>query len=334
MTVFLPARHARHRPIHDYSDGAPPLPHPESPARVDAVLKGLRSAGGVELVEVDGFAEAQVRALHDADFVDFLLGIGAAVAPEAEYVPSMFGADLSRAPLRFRGGMYCRELGTPITSESVGAALNSAAAAIAAAGRVAEGAAAAFALCRPPGHHAGRRRYGGYCYFNNAYLAAGVLAPAGRCAVLDIDYHLGDGSMEFATPACPYYSLHADPWLNYPYLEADAALDSDCGRLMTLAQGTDGDAYLALLDGALDEVAGRGCDTLVVSTGFDTLGADTIQDTKLLITPQDFRRIGARIGSLGTRLLLVLEGGYNVAKLPECAAEFVGGIREGTRSPC
>jgi len=329
MKVWLPVRHARHAPRQDYSDGPPGLPHPEVAQRVDAVLAGLRAAGEVELVEVEAAAEDAVRALHDADYVDFLLAIAARVGDGTEYVPSVFGADLGRAPVHFRGGMYCRELGTPITGATIDAALNAAAAATSAAQHVASGAPTAFALCRPPGHHAGRRRYGGYCYFNNAYLAA-IAAGDGRRAVLDIDYHLGDGSMEFATADCPYFSLHADPWTNYPYLEAGAALDPDNGRLVTLAPGIDIEGYVALLDGVLEEIAARGCDTLVVSTGFDTLATDTIQDAKLRIRAQDFRRIGARIASLGAKVVMVLEGGYKVDELAECAAQFVGGITEAT----
>ncbi|MBA1149551.1 acetylpolyamine aminohydrolase, partial [Ectothiorhodospiraceae bacterium WFHF3C12] len=187
------------------------------------------------------------------------------------------------------------------------------------------------ALCRPPGHHAGRRRYGGYCYFNNAYLAARLLAQSGRCAVLDVDYHLGDGSMEFATETTPYFSLHADPWTSYPYLSEDAGGPGPGMDLTTLPAGADGAVYQQLLEGIAGRIRDEGVEFLVLSLGFDTLASDYIQDVSVGLTPADFATVGAAVAGIGANTLFLLEGGYDTAGLADCAAGFMAGY-DGART--
>ncbi|WP_440995415.1 acetylpolyamine aminohydrolase [Arhodomonas sp. SL1] len=327
LPVFVPAEHAAHQPRWDFSDGHPPVAYPEVAARIEQVHAGLERTGLLSVETVSGAAEAAVAELHDGDYVAFLRELCERLGPEEEYIPSIFHGDLRGGPLRFRGGMYTAEIGSPLTRGAYTAALRSAEAARRAAARVRERGGTAVALCRPPGHHAGRRRYGGYCLFNNAYIAARVLAEGGQCCpVLDVDYHLGDGSAELADSACPYFSLHADPWRNYPHLDARWVAPKDA-HLTTLGDGTDGATYRQALEGTLEALARSDPDALVLSLGFDTAATDTIQDDSVLLTVADFEALGARIGAIGRPLVVVLEGGYDVAGLSGYMEAFARGLR-------
>jgi acetoin utilization deacetylase AcuC-like enzyme len=327
MRLFYPTRHALHRPQKDYSDGLPPFEHLEVPERVDLVLGGLQAAGPFEIMNVDEEAVEDARALHDGDYIEFLLAMARHIPAGQEYVPPVFRNDLALAPLAFRGGMYCKEVGTPIGPGTGTAALNAAATAAAAAEHLAERGEDVFALCRPPGHHAGRRRYGGYAYFNNAYIAVRRLAKRGwRTPVLDVDYHLGDGSLEFAAESAPYFSLHADPWRNYPYWDAALQLERPHVRLESLPAGADATTYLSRLSRLLENISALHPDAIVVSIGFDTVRSDYIQDEEIRLEADDFTRVGRAIGSLTAPLLLVLEGGYDRQSLAACARNFMSGL--------
>ncbi|MDQ7042762.1 MAG: hypothetical protein Q9M34_04455, partial [Sulfurimonas sp.] len=200
MRYFYPKHHSLHKPSIDLSDGLPGYKHLEVASRVDEILRGLLRAHKADVIYVESFSDAEVRSIHDDDYVDFLLDISKELEGDEEYIPPLFREDLSASPLYFRGGMYCSEIGTPIGKESIKAALNSAQTALNAAAYMLKKEKSSFVLSRPPGHHAGKRRYGGYCFFNNAYLAADKLVKSGKkVSVLDIDYHIGDGSLEFAS---------------------------------------------------------------------------------------------------------------------------------------
>ncbi len=327
MPTFLPADHDRHAPTVDLSDGYPPIPYPEVAERVAQVQAGFADVWPLDLTTVREPAETAVRQLHDADYVDYLLAVTTALEPGSELVPSLFRGDMQAAPVRLRAGMYCSETGTPLMSETVAVALRSAAAAEHAARAIATGALRALALCRPPGHHAGRRRYGGYCYFNNAYVAAAHIArQGGVCAVLDVDYHLGDGSMELATASMPYVSLHADPWASYPCLDAGTGRDLPHTTLISLPSGVDCAGYLVLLDRGLDAVRKAGATHLVVSLGFDTLASDGIQDLPVGLAVADYAALAGRIAALGLPTAIVLEGGYDLGALRACARNFAEGL--------
>jgi len=322
MYVFLPNKHNLHHPQQDYSDGLPPFEHLEVPKRVDAVLQGIQSATEVNLVTVTELALDAVSNLHDKDYVDFLLAIGEQIEPEQEYIPTVFSHNLLKSPLAYRGGMYSKEIGTPIGKDSIQVALNSAAVAKTAANYLLETGQDVIALCRPPGHHAGKRRYGGYCFFNNAYIAAKTLNQ--QCAVLDIDYHFGDGSVEFANVNTPYFSLHADPWQNYPYLDSNIALPTKYTELMIFPNGSTGNSYLDLFKILLAKLGN--IKYLIVSLGFDTLGTDRIQDDSIYLEPTDYLIIGQLLAQIKAKKLVILEGGYDLLNLSACARYFTLGL--------
>jgi acetoin utilization deacetylase AcuC-like enzyme len=332
MKVFVPSRHHLHRPAKDFSDGLPPFEHMERPERIGLIMEGLKAAGISDFVEVAGSAMDVVLHMHDRTYVEFLLELSRQIKPDHEYLPPIFHDDLSAAPLWFRGGTYCREIGTPIGPHTVEAALNSAATAIAAAQHTLAVDEDSFALCRPPGHHAGLRRYGGYSFFNNAYLAAGQFGKAGHYApILDIDYHLGDGSAEFACPASPYYSLHAHPGRNYPYLASLAAAERPHITQRVFAAGVTAEPYLRLLSELVTEMELRIPNTVILSLGFDTLGIDYIQDEETAITVEDFALIGAAIATIRSPIVFILEGGYDPENLSACAERFFSGFLDARR---
>lgn len=332
MKYFYPSLHTLHKPSIDLSDGLPGYKHLEVATRVDAVLKGLLSAYEADVIYVDSCSSDEVRTIHDDDYVDFLLNISKELEEEEEYIPPVFRKNLNKAPLYFRGGMYCTEIGTPIGKYSVKAGLNSAQTTLRATSYVLESKKNAFVITRPPGHHAGRRRYGGYCFFNNAYLGANMFVNAGKkVVVLDIDYHIGDGSIEFAKKDMPYYSLHANIYRNYPYLDADFKNENENVFLVEFQTGISGERYVEYVKDLLFSAIDESVDIVILSLGFDTLGTDYCQDEYIYVTPLNFKTIGELFGKLNQNVLILLEGGYDSDNLEECANQFMSGFINESR---
>jgi len=325
--------HREHRPDVEVSDGHV-VAHPEVPARADAVLAAVRAAGlgPVEEVAVD---EAEVRAaaagVHDPELVDFLAGAWAAwqaagrdwqALPIVWPVAGLAFGDGSPRPRSVDGllASWCFDAATPVGHGTWPAAVASAACALAAADTVAgDTGSPAFALCRPPGHHAAPGAFGGYCYLNNAALAAQRLRLRGaaRVAVLDVDYHHGNGTQAVFWERSDVLtvSLHADPRDEYPYFSGHAA-ETGAGPgegtnvNLPLALGTDWNAWSAALDAGLAAVTAHRAEALVVALGVDTYEGDPISQFRL--ASRHYPRIGARIAALGLPTVVVLEGGYAV----------------------
>lgn len=231
-------------------------------------------------------------------------------------------------------GRHCTDNLTPILADTWDAAYWSAQAALSAARALTEGAPLVYALCRPPGHHAYHDLYGGYCYLNNAAIAAHWLTRQGhRLAVVDIDYHHGNGTQAIFYDRADVFvcSLHADPQEEYPYY---AGYPEEMGRgagegytlNLPLPLSTRETDYLHGLAWALDAVDGAAPDVLVVSLGFDTLAGDPHGGMGL--TPESFRPIGRCLSALGRPLLLVQEGGYLVDALPAALRALLEGLTE------
>ena len=191
---------------------------------------------------------------------------------------------------------------------------------------------AAFALCRPPGHHSGRDYLGGYCYLNNAAIAAQAGVAAGRrVAILDVDYHHGNGTQDifYARGDVLFASIHADPVMDYPFFwgHADEAGEGEgegATLNLPLPRGTDLAAWLPALDAALDRIAAFAPDLLIVSYGADTFAGDPISHFRL--ETRDYALIARRIASLGKPSLIVMEGGYAVDALGANVASFLEGF--------
>ena len=188
--------------------------------------------------------------------------------------------------------------------------------------QVAGGERTAFALCRPPGHHATPNNFGGYCFINNAAVAAEAFRQGGaaRVAVLDVDYHHGNGTQAifYRRPDVLFASLHAAPEQDYPYFtgyadEAGEGPGEGFNANYPLRQGTRWDVYGAALDHAIRRIEAYGPDALVISLGVDTFEKDPI--SKLKLRSEDYIRIGEAIARLKRRTLFVMEGGYAIEEL-------------------
>jgi acetoin utilization deacetylase AcuC-like enzyme len=220
---------------------------------------------------------------------------------------------------------------TPITSGTFSAAKSSVDVALTGAARVLGGERVVYSLCRPPGHHAEYKVMGGYCYFNNAAIAANYLSKHGKVAILDIDFHHGNGTQAlfYDREDVLYVSLHADPRVRFPYSSGFAEETGDGkGQGFTknypMLLGTTNTQYLHSLRNALSDVQSFHPDFLVVSVGFDTSEHDPIGGFKL--TTPFYQTIGREISSLELPTLLIQEGGYAVSELGHMACSFLSGF--------
>jgi acetoin utilization deacetylase AcuC-like enzyme len=299
-------------------------------------------------VEPTEYGIDPITAVHDLELVDVLEHVwedamAAGRDPDRCLIPDTFRLDAYVGPMSLpelpaarhdRLGAYCFDTATPIVGGTYGAARASVDIALTALEVVVGGAPMAYALCRPPGHHAGRNLFGGYCYFNNAAISAQRLVSLGaeRVAILDLDFHHGNGTQQifWERSEVLYVSLHGDPRAAYPYYSGSAA-ETGAGRgagatrNLPLPSGTGGDRYLDALADALAAVGDFASDApLVVSIGFDTFTADPICDFAL--ETDDYRRIGAEIARLGRAVVAIQEGGYAVEAIGVNAVSFINGL--------
>ncbi|NMO15634.1 histone deacetylase family protein [Pyxidicoccus fallax] len=335
-----------HSPLHARHDGGKELhrgelvPCFEMPSRADFILQALRREG----FAVGGPREFPLESLlrvHDAGFVEFLRTAHAewrAVGKEGFMLPSGFPARSLRrdhipAGINGKMGYYAFDASTPIVEGTWDAALAAAHCALTAAAHVVEGERGAYALCRPPGHHAGHAVYGGYCFLNNAALAAQYLRDHGkkRVAVLDVDYHHGNGTQDIFWERSDvlFVSIHGTPETEYPYFlgyadERGAGEGEGYTRNFPLPRGTAWAEYVTALDAALDTVGGFAPDALVVSLGVDTYEGDPISAFKL--ETRHYPLMGERLARLGIPTVFVQEGGYAVEDLGSNVAGVLKGF--------
>jgi acetoin utilization deacetylase AcuC-like enzyme len=331
--------------------GGKPIPCYESPERAVEIERALVTDGGFAFEEPDAFGSNPILAVHDAELLDVVAnawtdGVAAGdldgtrpLIPDtfklAAYVGRM---DLDEEPPRAhrRLGAYLFDTATPIVAGTAEAARQAVDVALTAARRVVDGAPLAYGLCRPPGHHAARGMLGGYCFFNNAAIVAEWLrreAGFSRVAILDVDYHHGNGTQQIFWERADvlYVSLHGDPARAYPYYSGYAGergggdgAGATLNLPLPLRAGLD--AYSTALRTGLEAIAAFEPDApLIVSLGFDTFERDPIGD--LAITTADYREIAAMVGSLGTPVVALQEGGYAVDAIGANAVSFLTGVR-------
>ena len=333
-----------HSSLHARHDGGLELyrgslvPLFDTPVRVQMVRAALEAAGH-EIVAARDITEDRLLRIHDAEFVEFLRGVHSRWVEEGReghVLPSGFparGLRRDRRPTGISGllGYYAFDASTPIVAGTWEAALAAARCAMTAAAIVAEGERAAFAVCRPPGHHAGRSSYGGYCYLNNAALAAQYLLDEGRSrvSIVDVDYHHGNGTQEifWERDDVQFVSLHGTPETEYPWFlgysdERGAGRGKGHTLNLPLPGGTGWEGYRDALEVALDAIRGFGPDALVVSLGVDTYAGDPISSFRL--ETRHYPLLGGMLAGLGLPTVLVLEGGYAVAEIGENVSGVLG----------
>jgi acetoin utilization deacetylase AcuC-like enzyme len=316
----------------------------ESPIRADRVRTAYEAAalGTVQAPTDHGLAP--ILAVHDAGYVNFLRSAWGQWRALGHSHPALgmiwhAGQGLPRVvPRHIEGqlGYYSIDAGCAIVEGTWEAAYWSAQCALSAVDALLLGQRSAFAICRPPGHHATAEAMGGYCYLNNAAIAAQALRHGGvqRVGVVDIDYHHGNGTQAIFWQRDDVFftSLHADPHDDYPYFSGHADERGEGpghGHTLNfpLPAGTTAPAYLAALDEAIDACLQPRCDAVVVSLGVDTFEKDPI--SKFRLTRNDYLDIGRRLRRLGVPLLFVFEGGYATDEVGDNAVSVLLGAERG-----
>ncbi len=325
IKVVVPERHTIH---HLREKG-----YVERPVRVRAILRGLEGVP-VERVPTHRFPERHLTAVHSPQLVEFLKAMGQKLDEKTMIYPEIFPIrrpDRMPRAIEDRAGYFCCDTFTPVTKNSYRAARDGIDVVLTGASLILEGERIAYAVCRPPGHHAERRIYGGFCYFNNAAVAANMLSKTGKVALLDIDYHHGNGAQDIFYQRADVLtvSIHGHPRHSYPNFSgyADERGEGDgagYNRNFPLEAPIDDDAYLAVLARAIKAVENFQPKYLVVSLGFDIMGGDPTGSFS--ISPGGMRRIGHTLGKLGHPVLIVQEGGYSVRNLRLGAHAFFLGI--------
>ena len=308
-------------------------PAAERPERIDLVADEFTRRGLGRIVTPHGVPLTSLERIHTPRYLHFLRSAWSAwlaldpANAERDPLPSVWPVQGMRRdiePDNFTGrlGLFAFDADTPLTAGTWTAARTGADCAINAAHALRLGERGTFALTRPPGHHAGADYFGGFCFLNNAALAAQHLLDDGlqRVAILDIDYHHGNGTQDifYQRRDVLFVSLHADPRTDYPYYsghadETGAGAGAGCNLNVPLPRGTGAAQWFAALETACIRMAAFAPQALVVSLGADGFSGDPRSHFGL--SSGDFLRIGERIGYLGLPTVFVFEGGSVVPEL-------------------
>ena len=337
MRIFHHPDQLRHAPLRELNNGEW-TDYAETPARLTTILNAL---GEVE--EARDFGLDPILAVHDQSYVAFLksahddwLAAGRSGDAIGYTFPIVGRRKLSLARIDARIGAHAMDAATPIAAGTWAAAYGAAQAALSAFDAVARSEERfAFAACRPPGHHAGADYMGGYCYLNNAAIVArqAVSQGLGPVAVLDVDYHHGNGTQDifYDDGDVLFASIHADPTTDFPFYWGHA---DECGSgggegatiNVPLPRSTDWNGYRPVLENICARIAAWGAKFLVVSFGADTFAGDPISQFRLATA--DYRAMGAIIAKLGLPGVIVMEGGYDVGALGANVTTFLAGFSD------
>jgi acetoin utilization deacetylase AcuC-like enzyme len=328
MKIFYSEAHRKHYPSFEVFDGGIRVPYFENPDRMDRIVSALQKTDWAEFAAPQDFGLDPILTVHDRDYINFLASCWdewlasdpeIAASPEGHaFLPATFALRRPARPtasIRGRGGYYIMDLSACITAGTYPASLASANIALSAASSIVHGQSSAFALCRPPGHHAGKDYAAGYCFINNAAVAANWLSAKGKVAILDIDYHGGNGTQDifYERSDVLTISIHGDPDFEYPHYvgfadETGAGAGLGFHRNFPLPKDTGDDGYLAALDEALVTIRKFVPDFLVLSFGADTFDGDPLG--MFHVTRNGFAKIGQRIADLNLPTAIIMEGGY------------------------
>ena len=307
------------------------------PTRLLSVLREAALTDLFARTKPEAFGDEHITAVH-REYYTYLREACTAVGPDRVVYPSVFPRRrYDRVPhdLIQRLGYYCVDLFTPLNGNAFLSAREAVDCSLTAAKAVLEGRRRlAYALVRPPGHHAEVRSFGGYCYLNSSSIAANYLSRSGKVAMLDLDHHHGNGHQDifYRRRDVLTVSIHRDPRFEYPYYagfadETGEAEGRGFNRNFPLGRDVDGAAYREVLAEALEIVKAFEPEFLVVPLGLDTARLDPLGTWSLVA--EDFTANGRMVGALGVPTVVVQEGGYNTRNLGRNACHFFVGLWEG-----
>lgn len=311
MYVIYSPEHRRHNPEFEIYDGKK-VSYAETPDRAQVIIESLRQNSIGTIIGPDNFEKRHISAIHSDGYINFLRRTSKGIAEGQTLFPSYFITDTY----------------APLTSGTYTSAVSAVNTALTGAKLVLGGQSVAYALCRPPGHHASIHSMGGYCYFNNTAIAANYLASHGRVAILDIDYHHGNGTQEvfYDTDEVLYVSIHARPQSSYPYI---SGYRNERGRgkgfgfniNYPLDNEIEFSQYIEVLESTINDVENFAPDFLIISAGFDTYINDPIGGLGLSL--DNFCEIGQLLSNLNYPTLIIQEGGYDLDALGQISVNFL-----------
>jgi acetoin utilization deacetylase AcuC-like enzyme len=337
LTVFSEKHALRDSKTELY--GGELVPPFECPVRAEHILQRVREVSLGDVIAPDQFDIDAVTRIHDPEFIHFLETCWSeweAAGYKGEAIATCWPARgmQQRVPHHIDGklGYYALAAETAISNGTWEATRASVNVALTAQAAIRDGAGEAFALCRPPGHHAASDMFGGYCFINNAAVAAQAFIDQGasRVALLDVDFHHGNGSQAifYDRSDVMFLSLHGDPRDAFPHFlgyndEIGQGTGEGFNHNYPLGPGTDFGTWGSALDNACHKIRNYAPDALVISLGVDTFEHDPISFFKL--TSDDFKRYGATIANLGLPTLFVMEGGYAIEEIGIIAVNVLQG---------
>lgn len=339
MKTIYNAAHSLHRAGHEFFRGEK-VPAFEKPERADWVLAAVQKTNLGEVIAPAPHGDGPILRIHSKPYIDFLRSAHAeylALGGTGDAFPAAWPirgmrSDVEPKNFAARMGLYSFDSGSPLTTGTWAATRAGADCALTAVDLLNAGEKSAFVLTRPPGHHAGRDFFGGYCFLNHAAIAAQALRDSGcaRVAILDVDYHHGNGTQDIFYDRGDVFfaSIHGDPMTEYPFFlghadETGAGDGLGANLNIPLAAGSPVEYWFAALDHALSRIEAFRPDALVVSLGVDTFEGDPISHFKLKTS--DYPGMGERIARLKLPTLFAMEGGYAVAEI----GDNVVGVLQG-----
>lgn len=308
----------------------------ESPVRISHILAGIEKLDVFDRKKTKKFPLREIEAIHDRGYLAYFSRMCRLLPPGKSVYPYVFPIrNATRPPkeMPVRAGYYCIDTFTPLNRNAWSAARGAVDCALSACDAVLGGYRLAYALVRPPGHHAERRSFGGFCYFNSSAAAANYLSRHGRVAVLDIDYHHGNGTQDifYERGDVLTVSIHGHPSFAYPYFsgfrdERGVGPGFGANRNYPLPEEVDGPSYRKTLMAALQKIRSFRPLCLVVALGLDPARKDPTGTWSL--EPDDFFQNGSMIGALDLPTIVVQEGGYRLKGLGGVAKEFFAGLSQ------
>ena len=315
----------------------------ESPVRVAKILMELKKTGWFKTVHQREYPDRWITNVHDRGYFNYFRKVCSNLPAGKSIYPYVFPIrNVARPPIELsvRAGYYCIDTFTPLNKNAYLAAREAVNCALTAADAIFEGHRLAYALVRPPGHHAETSVFGGFCYFNNAAIAANYLSRFGKVAILDIDFHHGNGQQDifYSRSDVLTISIHGHPSFAYPYFSGykeETGMEEGIGYNynIPLGENIDGVKYRKSLESAAERIKKFKPDYLIVALGLDTAAGDPTGTWNLRAT--DFELNGKIISELKLPTVVIQEGGYNSRNIGVNARMFfkgLGGYKTGAQS--